>query len=51
MATETLAQLLFDQKKYGKAIKAYKALMVKIPEKSSFFADQIKKAKALKAKE
>jgi hypothetical protein len=24
---------------------------VKIPEKSSFFADQIKKAKALKAKE
>jgi len=25
--------------------------MVKIPEKSSFFADQIKKAKALKAKE
>lgn len=51
MATETLAQLLFDQKKYGKAIKAYKALMVKIPEKSSFFADQIRKAKALKAKE
>jgi len=51
MVTETLAQLLFDQKKYGKAIKAYKALMVKIPEKSSFFADQIKKAKALKAKE
>jgi hypothetical protein len=51
MATETLAQLLFNQKKYGKAIKAYKALMVKIPEKSSFFADQIRKAKALKAKE
>lgn len=51
MVTETLALLLFDQKKYSKAIKAYKALMVKIPEKSSFFADQIKKAKALKAKE
>lgn len=51
MITETLAQLLLDQKKYRKAIKAYKALMVKIPEKSSFFADQIKKAKALKAKE
>jgi hypothetical protein len=51
MVTETLALLLFEQKKYGKAIKAYKALMMKIPEKSSFFADQIKKAKALKAKE
>ena len=51
MVTDTLALLLFDQKKYGKAIKAYKALMMKIPEKSSFFADQIKKAKALKAKE
>jgi tetratricopeptide (TPR) repeat protein len=51
VVTETLAKLLFDQKKYGKAIKAYKALLLKYPEKSSFFADQIKKAKALKAKE
>jgi len=51
IVTETLAQLLFNQKKYGKAIKAYKALSLKYPEKSSFFANQIKNAKALKAKD
>ena len=51
VVTETLAQLLFDQKKYGKAIKAYKALSLKYPEKSGFFAIQIKNAKALKAKD
>ena len=51
VVTETLAQLLFDQQKYGKAIKAYKALSLKYPEKSAFFANQIKNAKALKAKD
>jgi hypothetical protein len=43
--TETLAKLYFEQSKFKEAIKAYKILGLKYPEKISLFADQIKKIK------
>ncbi len=43
LMTETLAKIYFNQKKIKKAIYAYKILSLKYPEKSSFFANQIKK--------
>ena len=43
LMTETLAKIYFNQKKIQKAIYAYKILSLKYPEKSSFFANQIKK--------
>ncbi len=48
LMTETLAQLYVEQKKYNKAIEAYEILILKNPEKSSIFADQIQKLKNLK---
>ncbi|MCK0157330.1 hypothetical protein MWU65_09090 [Cellulophaga sp. F20128] len=42
LMTETLAKVYLEQKKYKKAIQAYKILSLKYPEKSSFFADRIK---------
>ena len=39
--TETLAQIYLEQKKYTKDIQAYEILILKYPEKSSFFADRI----------
>ena len=45
--TETLAQIYLEQKKYTKAIQAYDILILKYPEKSSFFADRIKNIKIL----
>ncbi len=39
--TETLAKVYLEQKKYQKAIQAYEILILKYPEKSSFFADRI----------
>ena len=48
LMTETLAKVYLEQKKYSKAIKAYEILSLKYPEKSGFFADQIKKIKVLK---
>ena len=45
--TETLAQVYIEQKKYSKAIKAYKILGLKYPEKSGFFADRIRSIKKL----
>ncbi len=45
--TETLAKIYLEQKKYLKAIQAYEILILKYPEKSSFFADQISDIKAL----
>lgn len=40
--TETLAKLYWEQNKHKKAIKAYKILCLKYPEKSGYFADQIR---------
>lgn len=48
LMTETLARVYLEQKKYKKAIQAYKILSLKYPEKSSLFADQIKEIKNLK---
>jgi tetratricopeptide (TPR) repeat protein len=45
--TETLAQIYLEQKKYTKAIQAYEILILKYPEKSSFFADRILDIKIL----
>ena len=45
--TETLAKLYFNQKNYEKAVQSYKILILKFPEKNSYFADQIKKIKKL----
>jgi len=50
LITETLAKILTNQKKYKKAIKAYRILSLKYPEKSSFFADHIKEIKKLDKK-
>lgn len=47
LMTETLAKLLVKQKKYKKAISAYKILSLKYPEKNVFFAGQIQKIKNL----
>ncbi|WP_417799411.1 hypothetical protein [Tenacibaculum sp.] len=47
LATETLAKVYLEQKKYDSAIQAYKILSLKYPEKSSFFADQIKRIQIL----
>ena len=41
LMTETLARVYLEQKKYTKAIQAYQILILKYPEKSSFFADRI----------
>ena len=41
LMTETLAKVYLEQKKYSKAIQAYEILILKYPEKSSFFADRI----------
>ncbi len=46
--TETLAKLYLNQKNYEKAIQSYKILILKFPEKSSYFANQIKNIKKLK---
>ena len=50
LMTETLARVYLEQKKYSKAIKAFKILSLKYPEKSSFFANQIKGIKKIQNK-
>ena len=47
LMTETLARVYLEQKKYQKAIQAYDILILKYPEKSSFFADRISDIKIL----
>ncbi|MFB9078956.1 hypothetical protein ACFFLS_10345 [Flavobacterium procerum] len=47
LMTETLARVYLDQKKYTKAIQAYEILILKYPEKISFFADRIADIKIL----
>ena len=49
LMTETLARIYLEQKNFDKAIQSYKILSLKYPEKSSFFADQIKLVEELKA--
>ena len=47
LMTETLARVYLEQKNYKKAIQAYKILILKNPEKSGFFADQIRAVEKL----
>ena len=47
LMTETLAKVYLQQKNYKKAIQAYKILILKNPEKSGFFADQIRAVEKL----
>ena len=47
LMTETLAKVYLEQKKYSKAIQAYQILILKYPEKSSFFATRIEDIKNL----
>ncbi len=47
LMTETLASVYLQQKNYLKAIQAYKILILKNPEKSGYFADQIRAIKKL----
>lgn len=46
--TETLARVYVLQRKYADAIRAYEILSLKFPEKSSFFATQIKQIEILR---
>jgi tetratricopeptide (TPR) repeat protein len=45
--TETLADLYVQQKNYQKAIEIYNKLILKFPEKKTYFAIQIKKTQSL----
>jgi hypothetical protein len=45
--TETYADLLIQQKNYTKAIDVYNKLILKFPEKKTYFAIQIKKVESL----
>lgn len=47
LMTETLARVYLEQKKYKDAIQAYEILILKYPEKSGLFADQINAIKKL----
>ena len=47
LMTETLARVYLEQKKFQKAIQAYQILILKYPEKSSFFADRISDIKKI----
>ena len=47
LMTETLAKVYLEQKKYQKAIQAYEILILKYPEKSTFFADRISDIRVL----
>ncbi|WP_121666748.1 hypothetical protein [Mesonia aquimarina] len=47
LMTETLARVYLEQKNYSKAIQAFKILILKNPEKSGLFADQIRSIEKL----
>jgi len=47
LMTETLARVYVEQKNYKKAKQAYRILSLKYPEKSGFFADQIRAVEQL----
>jgi hypothetical protein len=46
--TETFANILFQQKKYDKAIESFEKLSLRFPEKSIYFARRIKEIQMLK---
>ena len=48
LITETLANIYLAQKKYDKALQAFKKLSLKYPEKSIYFASLIEKTEILK---
>jgi hypothetical protein len=48
LVTETLAMIFKKQKKYDKAVEAFQKLSLKYPEKSVYFANQIKEIEKLK---
>ena len=48
LMTETLAMIYFEQKKYDKALDAFKKLSLKYPEKSVYFATRIEEIEKLK---
>ncbi|PIF05463.1 MAG: hypothetical protein CSA36_06485 [Draconibacterium sp.] len=48
LATETLANIYIEQKKFGKAIQVLEKLSLKYPEKSIYFATRIKETEELK---
>ncbi|MCF6223565.1 MAG: hypothetical protein L3J34_07520 [Flavobacteriaceae bacterium] len=50
LMTETLAHVYLEQKKFQKAITAFTVLSLKYPEKSGFFANQIKAIQKLQVK-
>ena len=47
LMTETLAKVYLQQKNFKKALQAYHILSLKYPEKSGFFADQIRAVEKL----
>ncbi|HKJ78987.1 MAG TPA: tetratricopeptide repeat protein [Prolixibacteraceae bacterium] len=48
LVTETLAMIYFEQKKYDKALDAFRKLSLKYPEKSIYFATRIEEIEKLK---
>ena len=48
IVTETLATIYLQQKKYDKALNAFRKLSLKYPEKSVYFASRIKEIEDLK---
>jgi len=48
LVTETLAMIYFEQKKYDKALDAFRKLSLKYPEKSVYFATRIEEIEKLK---
>ena len=48
LITETLAMIYFEQKKYDKALDAFKKLSLKYPEKSIYFAARIEEIGKIK---
>jgi len=50
LMTETLARVYVEQKNFKKAKQAYRILSLKYPEKSGFFADQIRAVEQLEDK-